>query len=107
MPDRRHLLGVAALLVFLTTGCGGGAVEEDLTLREDPFVVRPFEVPGHAACYGPHRDGQWPGGPGPSVAQIREDLALINPHWDMIRIYGSTGIAGTLLEVIKEDNLDL
>lgn len=103
---RGGLLLTLALAALFLAGCGDEVVD-DLTLREDPFVVRPFEVSGPAVSYGPHRDGQWPGGPGPSAAQIREDFALILPHWNNIRIYASTEFAETLLTVIKEDKLDL
>jgi len=97
---------VVLTLAVLLAGCGGEVVD-DLTLREDPFTVRPFEARGHAVCYGPHRDGQWPGGPEPSAAQLREDLALMLPYWDMVRVYGAGGVAETLLTVISEDQLDM
>jgi len=77
--------------------------------REDPFVVRPFLPPGpgswigNAVCYGPHRDGQHPGGPGPSVAELREDLGLMAPHWSLLRTYGASGFAGELLGLIRDE----
>jgi exo-beta-1,3-glucanase (GH17 family) len=102
------LLVMASLLL---AGCGEGP---DPYLREDPFVVRAFRPInkdrwiGNAICYGPHRDGQRPGGDGePSVAEIREDLTLMLLHWNLLRIYGSTGFAETLLQVIHDDGLDM
>lgn len=58
----------------------------------------------NAVCYGPHRDGQRPGGSEPSAAQLREDLRLMAPHWSLLRLYGSVGFAETLLKVIREDS---
>ncbi len=80
---------------------------------EDSFEVRPFEpaVDGrpvyNAICYGPHRDGQRPGGAQPSADELLEDLRLMLPHWKLMRIYGSSEFAGTLLEVIRGNDLDM
>lgn len=77
--------------------------------REDPFVVRPFQAfddgrwLGNAVCYGPHRDGQRPGGPEPSAAELREDLRLMAPHWGLLRVYGASGFAGDLLALIRDE----
>jgi exo-beta-1,3-glucanase (GH17 family) len=60
---------------------------------------------GNAVCYGPHRDGQRPGGPVPTAGQLREDLQLMLPHWSLTRIYGATGFAETYLQVIRDDAL--
>jgi exo-beta-1,3-glucanase (GH17 family) len=81
--------------------------------REEPFVVRSFRPYsgerwiGNAVAYGPHRDGQRPGGPAPSRAELREDLQLMLPHWNLLRLYGASGVAGTILELIREDELDM
>ncbi len=81
--------------------------------REEPFVVRPFVSEqaggwlGKAACYGPHRDGQRPGGPSPSREEIREDLRIIARHWAMIRLYGASPPTETILDVIREEGLDI
>ncbi len=80
---------------------------------ENPDTVRPFEptVDGHriynAVCYGPHRDGQRPGGNQPSAAQLLEDLRLMEPHWKLIRIYGTSEYTETFLQVIQENNIDV
>ena len=76
-------------------------------------LVHPFEpvVNGHplynAICYGPHRDGQRPGGMQPSAEELLEDLRLMLPHWQLMRIYGSSEFTETLLEVIREHDLDM
>jgi len=81
--------------------------------RQEPFVARPFDAYlgerwiGNAVAYGPHRDGQFPGGPSPTRAQLREDLHLIARHWNLLRVYGSAGWPDTMLSVIREDRLPL
>lgn len=57
--------------------------------------------------YGPHREGQKPGGPDPTPTQIREDLELIAKRWQMLRFYGSRGPAETILRTIREQELPL
>jgi exo-beta-1,3-glucanase (GH17 family) len=88
-------------------------MDSNTVSREDPFTVRPLDVEsgdrwiGNAVCYGPHRDGQRPGGPSPSVEEIREDLVLMTRHWYLIRTYASTGVAETILSIIRDDQLDM
>jgi exo-beta-1,3-glucanase (GH17 family) len=81
--------------------------------RQAPFVTRPF-LPfigerwiGNAIAYGPHRDGQHPGGPSPTREQLREDLRLMARHWSLLRIYGSVGWPDTLLSVIREERIPM
>jgi exo-beta-1,3-glucanase (GH17 family) len=62
---------------------------------------------GNAVCYGPYRDGQSPGGPDPSAAELREDLDLMLPHWNLLRVYSSRGPSETLHEVIRADGLNM
>ena len=77
------------------------------------FSVRSFSPEtngrwiGNAICYGPHRDGQRPGESAPSAAELREDLKLMLPHWNLLRIYGSSGFAETLLSVIHDDRMNM
>lgn len=76
---------------------------------------RPFVLPtapqgwgGLGVCYGPLRDGQFPGGPdGPTPAQIREDLHIIAKHWTMIRMYAAQGSAADVCKIIHEEKLPL
>ena len=58
---------------------------------------------GDAISYGPHRDGQFPGGPGPSKAELSEDLRILSQHWSLIRVYGSVGVTEDLLELIRAE----
>ncbi len=81
--------------------------------REAPFTKRPFPVQSDAGwigtgiAYGPHRDGESPGGAQPTREELREDLHLLAAHWKLVRLYGSTGPARTILEVIRADRLDM
>jgi exo-beta-1,3-glucanase (GH17 family) len=95
-------------------GVGGGASGAEAAFaREEPFVVRPFEPYsgsrwiGDAIAYGPYRDGQSPDGPAPTRAQVREDLHLMSKRWRLLRTYGAVGPPQTMLEVIREDGLDM
>ena len=105
--QRIILLVIAAMLL---AGCGK---DPDPYFREDPFVVRDFRPysgnrwVGNAICYGPHRDGQRPGDIDPSATEIREDLELMLPHWNLLRVYGATGFTETLLNVIRDDGLEM
>lgn len=109
MAGRHHII-LLVIAAFLLAGCGK---DPDPYVREDPFNVRDFRPLsedrwiGNAVCYGPHRDGQRPGDLDPSAAEIREDLDLMLPHWNLLRIYGSTGFSETLLTVIRDDGLDM
>jgi exo-beta-1,3-glucanase (GH17 family) len=81
--------------------------------RQTPFVTRPFRPflgdrwIGDAIAYGPHRDGQYPGGPSPTRAQLREDLHLMARHWNLLRVYGSVGWPDTMLSIIHAERLPL
>ena len=103
---------LATLLAAMPVGAaerGSDVTSTDRHQREDPFLPRPFMLrlddrpSAGAVCYGPHRDGQRPGGSEPSLAQLREDLRLLSPHWDLLRIYGASGFAESLLSLIRED----
>ncbi|MDH3215190.1 MAG: glycosyl hydrolase family 17 protein [Candidatus Krumholzibacteria bacterium] len=97
----------------MNAGDAGSPHRELAYLREQPFVRRPF-VPfsgkswiGNAIAYGPFRDGQYPGGPSPTKAELRQDLHLMSQHWRLLRMYGAVGSAKTVLEIIEEDDLDM
>ncbi|HEY6573211.1 MAG TPA: hypothetical protein VI198_07795, partial [Candidatus Eisenbacteria bacterium] len=81
--------------------------------RETPFVVRPYPPTsgahplGAGIAYGPHRDGQRPGGPSPTKEEVRQDLRLLAARWALVRLYGSVGPADSILAVIREDGLPL
>ncbi len=64
--------------------------------------------PAPAICYSGYRQGQSPRQHlYPSHAEIREDLHLLAPHYRLLRLYDPSPHAERVLEVIKEDGLDL
>jgi exo-beta-1,3-glucanase (GH17 family) len=107
-PRRTALLLAPLLLLLLAPA---GAARAAAPALRDParaaFRVRPFR-PAHAGrpiveaiAYGPHRDGQRPGGPSPTRAEVGEDLRLMARHWHLLRLYGSVGPADSILAVIR------
>ncbi len=104
-------LGGMILLIAILTGCGGGgeAPQQHGTVLE----VRPLALKdngrwiGNAICYGPHRDGQRPGGPSPTALEIAEDLQLMAGHWKLLRVYGSSEFTEVLLTVIRDGGFDM
>ncbi len=70
----------------------------------------PLQLPplpsGPGICYSGYRHGQSPGSRiYPSPAQIREDLHLLAPHWQFLRLYDCSPHAERVLQVIAEDGL--
>jgi exo-beta-1,3-glucanase (GH17 family) len=115
---------VAALSALPAISCSARNVASDMTegragARESEegqaqFARRPFQPfldgrwIGNGISYGPYRDGQTPdGGPGPSKAELREDLQLMSKHWNLIRMYGAQGPAETVLELIHEEQFPM
>ncbi|MGF1556231.1 hypothetical protein [Paucihalobacter sp.] len=62
--------------------------------------------PGLAICYSGFREGQQPGGLQPSYDQVKEDLLLLQHQWKYLRLYDCDPHAETVLDVIKNENLD-
>jgi exo-beta-1,3-glucanase (GH17 family) len=63
---------------------------------------------GNAICYSGYREGQSPDlRRYPSLEQIREDLHLLAPHWQLLRLYDCSAHAERVLQVIREDCLPL
>ena len=100
----RPIHAATGLLILLAPlgACGGGG-------GADAPGSRTLEItpggrwPGNAVCYGPHRDGQEPGGATPSPAQLREDVRLMSRHWGLLRVYGAAEFAADLLEAIRAE----
>jgi exo-beta-1,3-glucanase (GH17 family) len=99
-------VAAALILTAILAGCGVHRDGTNPQMRAFPAMSQGRWI-GNAVCYGPHRDGQRPGGSAPTTAQVREDLHLMLPYWNLMRIYGSTGAAETILQVIRADELDM
>jgi len=61
--------------------------------------------PGKGICYSGFREGQCPGGNIPSYDQVKEDLLLLQNHWNYIRLYDCDTHTLTVLDVIKKEKL--
>ncbi|MEO0423038.1 MAG: glycosyl hydrolase [Pseudomonadota bacterium] len=73
-----------------------------------PFMTRSLPTYGRAICYSGYREGQHPGhGLYPSYEEIREDLNILAPHWQYLRLYDCSRHAQTVLEVIEREALPL
>lgn len=102
----------AFLLLLALTGYGADSGAEHDS-KEEAAMPRPFQPEndsrwiGNAICYGPHRDGQRPGLAEPSAAELREDLHLMVRHWNLLRTYSSSGFTRTMLELIRDEHLDM
>lgn len=64
--------------------------------------------PGGAICYSGYREGQSPqDGTYPSYAQVREDLRILQRNWQYLRMYDCSPHAETVLEVIRNEGMNL
>jgi len=76
--------------------------------RFTPRALHPFlgdRWVGRGVSYGPHRDGQRPGGPSPTRAQLRQDLELLRRRFPLLRLYGSDPPSPEVLALIHEERL--
>lgn len=62
---------------------------------------------GNAVCYSGFRNGQTPGISYPTFDQVKEDLLIIEKKWNYIRLYSCDHHSKTVLEVIKQENLNI
>lgn len=62
-------------------------------------------TPGLAICYSGFREGQQPGGIVPTYEQIKEDLEILQKHWQYLRLYDCDDHAETVLKVIQQEKL--
>lgn len=113
MSARTPAVALALAALALLGADGSRVARAAGARRQAPFVVRPFVVTdgehwlGDAVAYGPHRDGQRPGESSPTVAQIREDLAILAQRWRLVRIYGASGTGDTVLAAIRASRLPI
>lgn len=67
-----------------------------------------LELPfGRAICYSGFRNGQSPEtGIFPSYEEIKEDLLMLQGHWEYLRLYDCDPHAETVLDVIETEGLN-
>ncbi len=62
---------------------------------------------GNAICYSGYREGQSPiDGTYPTRDQIREDLLILQGHWQYLRLYDCSPHAQMVLEIIQTEGLN-
>lgn len=62
----------------------------------------------HAICYSGYREGQSPvEGVFPSYHEIHEDLNILKENWKLLRLYDCSWHAEFVLDVIRNESLDL
>jgi exo-beta-1,3-glucanase (GH17 family) len=119
---RKRMLTCLAMLVGLVLACTNdrsaavadrGAGAPGNAQAERAGSRRPLELSsgddwiGNGVSYGPYRDGQRPGGPLPTRAQIEEDLDIIARHWQLLRLYGALGPSEAVLQSIRKRGSDI
>lgn len=62
--------------------------------------------PGRAICYSGFREGQVPGETYPSYEQVKEDLLILEPDFNYLRMYDCDQHTLTTLEVIRKEKFD-
>lgn len=97
MTPRAIIVAVAVAVLGACAGHPAGIARRPLDLVVDGRWA------GAGICYGPHRDGQRPGGAAPSDAELRDDLRLLAPRWSLLRIYGTGEPAERLLALIRAE----
>lgn len=100
-----------ALLVLGLGACASAqpvGYQDDATDNRRPLESeRDGRWAGYGISFGPYRAGQHPSAEQPSVEQLREDLHLVDPHFDLIRTYATNEISEDILRIIREDGLGL
>ncbi len=67
-----------------------------------------FNLPmANAICYSGFRNGQQPGGIIPTYDEVKEDLLLLVPHWNYLRLYDCDAHALTVINVIRNEKLNI
>lgn len=89
----------AAALLAAALGCAAPGARRPFSPVADGRWI------GLGLAYGPHRDGQRPGGATPTRAQLREDLGLLRGRWALLRVYGSDGATPELLSLVRDEGL--
>ncbi len=106
------MISVVCIVGCASWGHGSRVARPDRRAADEPGTraFKPYlngRWIGNGISYGPYRDGQAPGRPpGPTRAQIRQDMHILVQHWNLFRMYGARA-AAPVLEVIAEEGLPL
>lgn len=61
----------------------------------------------NAICYSGYRENQKPGEESPSKEEVKEDLSILSKNWKYLRLYDCSFHSKMVLEIIKDEKLDL
>lgn len=88
-----------------SAGGAGGSGGSGMSVAGGPpaFSTKPMSV----VAYSPYRDGQRPGGPQPTKDQVKEDLVMLKPYVDGVRVYGTDGANAYIPDLCDELGIDL
>jgi exo-beta-1,3-glucanase (GH17 family) len=104
---------LASLLLLVGVVDTAGADDTVNTNARTPSQLRSFVSTcdgswiGNAIAYSPYRDGQRPGGPRPTRAQLAEDLTILDRHWHMLRTYAADDATADLIDTIATRGLPM
>lgn len=105
---------IAVTLAFSLAACDSMTPGESADVADDTVVTkRPFEPMldgewiGNGVSYGAYRDGEGPGKGLTAKENILEDLNILAPRWNLIRLYGADEQSLSILEVIEEHDLPI
>jgi exo-beta-1,3-glucanase (GH17 family) len=86
-------------------GAGGSAEGGVMGVAGGPpaFSSKALSV----VAYSPYRDGQAPGGAQPTRDQVKQDLQMLKPLVDGVRVYGTDGANGYIPALCDELGIDL
>ena len=82
---------------------GGGSAGMSVAGGPPAFSSKPLSV----VAYSPYRDGQAPGGAQPTKEQVKEDLVMLKPYVDGVRVYGTDGANTYVPALCDELGIDL
>ncbi len=110
----RKLTGWTLLAtLFVLAACDGTSPTADKDSGDGSLDKRAFEPTldgkwiGNGISYGAYRDGEGPGTALTSKDDILEDLEILAPRWNLIRLYGADQQSLNILEVIEENELPI
>lgn len=93
------------LFVFLLLACSENS-KNNLSVEKHPSILDDWN--GMAIAYSGYREGQDPQKKiFPTKEQVKEDLLIIEKNWNLIRTYGADQHAEDVLQVIKENKINL
>jgi len=97
-----------ALLLLVVFSFGCSTKDSNVEIKGSKNRVFGAEHPGWAIAYSGYREGDNPQEKiYPTKAEVLEDLNILKQNWKIIRTYGADQHLFDVLEVIKDEKIDL